>query len=647
MQLSPDGTLVGYFSDRNDAAELFVAPITSPDRTIRIAPAIPGDGTGLSVWYWAYDDRHILAEQPVGEYRHVFAYDRTRAIWRDLTPTATSARVVHRSPRYPNDVAIALAEGDSTRLVRVDIRTGEVRDIARETGFEQLYLDHEFRVRVARKRTREGVSVYRRTDDGWVPIVTYRWLERYSGVVSLTADGDTLYLVDNLDRDKAALKSVDLATGVVSVIARDTLADLLPFGPTVHPRTGEVQAVVSYFVRMRRQVLDPDTAIDFAMLNAAHPGDVSFVGQSLDDSVWLVRYMSGGPLVYAVYDRATRQVYRLFSDLSALDDETLASRHRVIVPARDGLPLPCDLYLPPGADSDGDGRPDRPLPTVLYVHGGPWIGFGWNSWFTNRSFQLLANRGYAVIRADFRGSMGYGRVYMDAGDREFAGKMHTDLVDIAGWAVDADVSPRDGIAIWGWSYGGYSTLAALAFAPDVFAAGISMYGLSDLEAFQKRLHEAGAGEVWNRRVGDWNTTEGRALLRAHSPVHAADRIDKPLLITHGAKDTVAPREQSDVMVEALRSYDKPVTYLVYPDEPHDYRTADSWISFWAVAERFLHAHLGGRFEPYGDDVNRGVMTVVHGASFIDGLRDAIDAPDGTGVRSARAELARTSATRPQ
>jgi dipeptidyl aminopeptidase/acylaminoacyl peptidase len=332
--------------------------------------------------------------------------------------------------------------------------------------------------------------------------------------------------------------------------------------------------------------------------------------------------MNGGPLCYFAWERATRSARYLGTDVGALEGVELAPRHAAFVPARDGLVLPCDVYLPKGVDADRDGRPDRPLPTVLYVHGGPWVGFEWNSWFTNRSLQLLADRGYAVIRTDFRGAAGYGRAFLDAGDQEWGGAMQTDLLDVRAWALEHGIAAAGRVAIWGWSYGGYATLEALTRTPDAFACGIAMYGLSDLERFVGGLTGANGAATWYRRVGDVRTEEGRALLRAASPLTKVEALARPLLVTHGARDTRAPREQSDLFVAACAELEKPVTYVVYPEEPHDYRAAESWISFWAIAEAFLAEHLGGRSEPMGADLAGASLEVVAGAELIPGLTEA-------------------------
>jgi dipeptidyl aminopeptidase/acylaminoacyl peptidase len=281
--------------------------------------------------------------------------------------------------------------------------------------------------------------------------------------------------------------------------------------------------------------------------------------------------------------------------------------------------------LPPDSDRDGDQRPDAPLPTLLYVHGGPHIANPWESWFTNRNLQLLADRGYAVLNVDYRGAEGYGKEFVRKGWLEWGGEIQKDFLDVADWVVANRIAEPGKVGIWGWSFGGLSTNAALAFAPEKFACGISMYGLSDMEAFVRYVSLGRAREGVKQRIGDVTTDEGLARLQAQSPLRFAERVVRPLLITHGAKDLVAPKGHSDRFVAALREHGKNVTYLVYPDEPHDYRTPEAWISFWAVAERFLHEHLGGRYEPYGDDLPFDKQEVVEGRDLVPGLAEQLKA----------------------
>jgi dipeptidyl aminopeptidase/acylaminoacyl peptidase len=622
--LSPDGQRIGYVQNESGSRILYIADVAAPDRPQQVGP----DTIGILVnWTWAYDNQHIWVIHRMESGDRLGTIHVLSGVYQDRTPIeGGSLQIIKSTSLLPNEIAVTVRMGDDDRdgLYRIHMTEDPVF-LRLFEEFSQFYLDNRLLVRAARKPQGDGNGLYRLSATGdWVNIAEYDWeASLVTGVVSVRADGKELYITDNTDLDRSVLKAVDLQTGHQTILMEDPLTDLLWAGATIHPEDGTVQAVVGYFNRMHRHVLDPDLVIDFEVLGSVQRGDLSFADQSLDGQTWLVRYMDGGPLDYYLYDRRTKKTHFLFSDISVLDPYTLAQRHGVTIPARDGLALPADLYLPPGTDLDGNGRPDRPLPTILYVHGGPWVGFLWNNWFANRSLQLLANRGYAVLRTEFRGAGGYGKAFMDAGNFEFGGKMHTDLVDVADWAVSQGIADADKVGIWGWSYGGYATFGALAFSPDVFACGVSMYGLSDLEDFVQELLDNGSGQVWTSRVGDVRTPEGRDLLRRHSPLNYVDRVIKPILVSHGGQDQRAPQSHSDRFVEALENLGRSVTYLVYPDEPHDYRRSESWQSFWAVTERFLHEHLGGRYEPYGAEIAQAYFNVVAGADHIAGLPEVL------------------------
>ncbi len=639
MQISPDGSRVGWIDPAE--ARLWIRALDEPaaDRAL--------DAAGVRAFTFAPDGRNVLLELESEHGTRVALAALDGGEPRALLPDARDARVVAVSPLRPDAAAIA-SDG---ALWRVALTDGAAEELARDPRITRWLVDAQLVPRAGRSAHGDGYTVYvparpaphvpsppapdvpsspardvaaSDAAAAWTALHALDWEQsRVSELLSVSADGRELYAVDARGRDKSALKAYDLESGAERVLLADPFADVVPGGATIDPRTGAVQAVVAYFPRMRRGFADAEVELDFRLLESVHPGDVSFAGQSDGGRRWLVRFMDGGPLDHYVWDRDAKRATPLFGDVSALEGVALAPRRPLLVPASDGLALPCDLYLPVGSDADGDGVPDRPLPTVYYVHGGPWVGFEWNNWFTNRSFQLLANRGYAVVRTEFRSAVGYGRRFMDAGDLEWGERILRDVLDVADWTVERGIADRERRAIWGWSFGGYQTHAALAFESDAFACGLSMYGLSDLVRFTDGLIAAGAGRLWVQRVGDPRTPEGRALLERHSPLFAAERVTRPLLVTHGALDARVPQEQSDLFVAALAERDHPVTYVVYPNEPHDYRSAASWIAYWAIAERFLHEHLGGRYEPYGDDVRDADLVVAHGAAHVPGLGEAL------------------------
>ena len=620
VSISPDGKTISYRAPLNGVMNIWTGPVREPSKA---EPLTREAEAPILNYQWAYTGRHIIYLKPADKGVHLFALDLEQGKSRDLTPLGeVSVRIERLSADLPEEALISLNNRDPQKrdLHRINLLTGDMKLVLKNEEYQSFMCDDQFRPRVARRATLDGgYELFRLNGKSeWETFIKINQDDsRPSQPVSLDKSGRILYMTDSSDHDTAVLKAIDIQTGRASVLIEDRLADLVPT-LMIHPKTSRVQSATAYFGRMRRHYIDKTIASDFTYLNTLRKGDVGVAGRSLDDNMWLVVYLDGGPLHYYAYDRRAKRAWSLFTDNAALSDYRLAVRREVVVTARDGLKFPGDLYLP----VTEDGKTAKgPLPMLIYVHGGPSVAYPWNSWYTNRIIQLLANRGYAVLRAEFRGTGGLGKKIMYAGDLEWGRKMHLDLLDAADWAVKEGIADPKRIAIYGWSYGGYATLAALAFTPDRFACGMSLYPVSDLELLINGSDPLSA-RVWRRRLGDNTDEKGLALVKGSSPVHSVKHITKPLLITHGAKDRIAVREHSDRFVEEMRKHHKPVTYLLYPDEGHDYVRNENWISFFAVAERFLHEHLGGRFEPVGEDLASANFEILEGARLIPGLIEA-------------------------
>jgi dipeptidyl aminopeptidase/acylaminoacyl peptidase len=331
-----------------------------------------------------------------------------------------------------------------------------------------------------------------------------------------------------------------------------------------------------------------------------------------------------GPVRFYLYDRQHRTARFLFTNRQALVDQPLAKMHSVVVKSRDGLDLVSYYTLPLGSDSDGAGIPDEPLPMVLIPHGGPW---GRDFWGYSPWHQWLANRGYAALCVNFRSSTGFGKAFVNAGDREWGGAIHEDQIDAVQWAVQAGIADPKRVAVMGGSFGGYSTLAGLTFSPEVFACGVDLVGPSNLITLLESMppYWKPMLELFTTRVGDHRTEEGRALLKKHSPLTVVDRIRSPLLIGQGANDPRVKQAESDQIVEAMQAKDIPVTYVLYPDEGHGFVRPENNLSFNAIAEAFLARCLGGHYEPIGDDFEGSSLQVLAGAKDVPGLEEALAA----------------------
>jgi dipeptidyl aminopeptidase/acylaminoacyl peptidase len=436
-----------------------------------------------------------------------------------------------------------------------------------------------------------------------------------------TADGKTLYWLDSRGRDTSALIAQNVATGTKTVIAQDARADI--GGAMASPKTGRVEAYAVNYLRNEWVPVGPDVKGDLDFLKSKLKGQVNVTSRTDADDKWIVAVDPvTAPSAAYLYDRKAKSLTRLYVSRPELEGATLAAMHPVEIKTRDGLTMVSYLTLPPGTDPDGDGRPNKAVPMVLMVHGGPW---GRDSYGYDGYAQWLANRGYAVLSPNFRASSGFGKKFTSAGDMEWGRKMQDDLNDAVDWAVGRGVTTSDKVAIMGGSYGGYAVLAGLAFTPEKFACGVDIVGPSNLATLLGTIPpywEALKAQFY-KRMGDPTTPEGQAHHRERSPLYKADQIRRPLLIGQGANDPRVNVAESQQIVDALKAKNIPVTYVLFPDEGHGFARPQNNIAFNAVAENFLAKCLGGRAEPIGDALKPSTAQVPHGAEYAPGLAEAL------------------------
>jgi len=528
------------------------------------------------------------------------------------------------SPRFPNKIVVNVVAKDSLKhgMYFLDLLSGNMRRLGIMGDLTQIFFDENFGMVAGLQPSHTGGNVLlRRVQGHWKEVFRYpfapeMFIGGLSKIISVSNDGKTIYATDNYKKDKTTLVAIDAGTGEVTELASDPDADVLPYAASVDPQ-GKPSSVVALWGDVKRHIIDPAVREDFDFLNKELEGDVSYAAASLDDRQWLVRTLNGGPINYYHYDRNNQKLTYLFNDYSYLDGYDLATRKTYTVTTRDSLKLPVQVYVPPGM-ARADGMPKVPLPTIIYVHGGPWAGVThWNSWFHTRNFELLANRGYVVINMEFRGTTGLGKMVCDAGDLQWGDAMHNDIEDVTEWAIESGISHPRRIGMWGWSYGGYATNYALGKSPGLFACGVSMYGITDLAAFSKLPFAS--NNLWRSRVGDPDTNEGAALLKKYSPSTYVKDVKAPLLLTTGTLDNRVPQEQIDTFAKALHDAKKDVVYFFYPEEGHDFSSPESWISFWAIAEDFLHKNLAGKKQPQQGDIEKGNLKVMFGEEYVEGI----------------------------
>jgi dipeptidyl aminopeptidase/acylaminoacyl peptidase len=616
-RISPDGTRLAFLAPLDGVLNLWVGPIDDIE-TARAFTRVTD--RNLGPWLsWLPNNRHVLffRDQGGDENWQTFRVDLEDGSILPLSPSPGVKSYVHEiSHRFPDEVLIAHNQRDKRyhEIFRVDVKTGESTLLQGNDRFGGFFTDSHFRVRFAVRMTDEGGQEYLKptAERGWEAFARIALDDAMNTrPLDFSDDGKELYWLDARGRDKAVLAVQDLTTGAMRVLAEDPSADVEEV--TLEPRTARAIAASSVFTRRRWQTIDPAYAADYDYLTKDSPGDLTVLGLSDDRQNWLVSYeQDAASRRYLHYDRAKQQSRFLFSSRAELETFPLAAMEPVTVRTRDGLQMVCYLSRPRAAEQG------KPGPMVLFVHGGPW---GRDHWGLNPTHQWFADRGYAVLSVNFRGSTGFGKAFVNAANREWGGKMHDDLIDAVDWAIAQNIADPKRVAIYGGSYGGYSALAGVTFTPEKFACSVNLVGVSNLMTLMNTIPEYWKPwqALWKARMGDYTTEEGRKFLHERSPLTYVQRIVRPLLIGHGANDPRVKVAESEQIVAAMQQRNIPVTYVYYPDEGHGFRRPENRRSFNAVMEAFLGKHLGGRIEPVGDDFKRSSIEFRAGRDLIPGL----------------------------
>lgn len=639
VQLSPDGSKISYLAPANGVLNVWVGPA---DNTEAAMPITNDTERGIRFYGWAYTNDHIIYLQDQGgdEQWQVYSVNLSSGETRNLTPfEGISAGIGTLSHKYPDEIVVAINNRNASfhDIYRVNIKTGNMTLIQENNEFLGSYVDNDYNVRFAVKMTPDGgKEIFEPAGNGsWTPIMKIGMEdERTTNILGFDRTGEVMYMADSRDRDTAALYALNLKTGDKTLLAEDPKSDLNwvwtyeiigLYVPQilVHPTEKNVQAAAFNYERVHWQVIDPAIAHDLEYLEKVDDGDFHIVSRTLDDSAWIVDYtVDNGPKRYYYYDRNKGEARFLFTGFSRLDGRPLARMNPIVIKSRDGLNLVSYYTLPLNCDSNNDSIPDKPLPMVLFVHGGPWIR---DDWGYSSDHQWLANRGYAVLSVNFRGSTGFGKNFTNAGNMEWGRKMQDDLLDAVDFAVQKGIADPNRVAIMGGSYSGYAALAGMTFSPEIFVCGIDICGISNLTDWMESFppYWGSVIDLMAIRVGDVRTEEGRKLLAERSPINYVDLIQRPLLIAQGVNDPRARQNESDKIVQAMQTKNLKVTYVLYPDEGHGFARSENRLSFYAVAEAFLSQHLGGRFEIVGDDFLGSSITIPVGEEEIPGLKEAM------------------------
>ncbi|MBC22599.1 MAG: S9 family peptidase [Phycisphaerae bacterium] len=604
VTISPDGSMLAFRAPVDGVMNAWVQPIGGEARSLTKFTDRP-----IGSLSWAWNGEQLLFSKDRGgdENFHVYSVDIDGGEIRDLTPVdGARAGISGVQKERPDEILVSMNDANPQymNMYIVNTRTGERTLLMENTGYQGFLIDHDWTVRGRVAMTDDGGARYELRDsaDGpWYEFLTIPYEDSMTTAISgFNKSGTRLYGSSSIGRDKGALVYWDPKQGggdAPTVVFESDKADVS--GGLINPDTFEPEAVGVNYLRQEWNVLDDAVAGDIEALKSLDQGDFNILDRTSDDRTWVVAYSrDDGPPRYWLWNRDTQQGTFLFTTWPALDDTTLAKMKGVRITARDGLVMPSYLTIPAGSNG-------RNLPLVLLVHGGPWARDGWGY---NPYHQWLSNRGYAVLSVNFRGSTGFGKSHVNAGNREWYGRMQDDLNDAVAWAVDQGIADPKRVAIMGGSYGGYATLAGLTRDPELFACGVDIVGPSHVRTLLESIPP-----YWKPMMAMLETRVGSmgepAYLDAISPLTHVQYINRPLLIGQGANDPRVKVAESDQIVAAMNDRALPVTYVVFPDEGHGFRNPTNNMAFNAIVEAFLAKHLGGRAEPIGSDVAESTAQV--------------------------------------
>ena len=587
--ISPDGTRLGFVAPVDEVLNVWVAPIDDLDAA---RPVTHDRGHGVQVYRFAHDDRTLLylRDTEGDENWRLYTLDLETGESTLRTPAeGVTAALMGHNRWNPTTVLVGL-NADNPQLHDVyslDLPTGELTKVEDNPGFAGWLVDSDLQVRGGAAMTPDGGAVIalREPDGSYAP-----WRQigpqdvATTSVLGYTRDGSAMLLISSLDVNAGRLVRLDLATGEETVLAEDPVYDV--GGIVTDPETLEPLSVVFSKDRDEWVHLDPVFGAEVDELRGRLRGDIG-IGRDRANRTWLVtETLSDGPVRYHRYDRDTRDLRLLFVHKPALEDYRLAPMEPFAFTSRDGLTIHGYLTYPVGVDR-------RDLPAVLDVHGGPWAR---DEWGYNAEAQWLANRGYVCVQVNYRGSTGYGKEFLNAGDRQWGAAMHDDLLDAVAYLADSGGVDPDRVGIYGGSYGGYAALLGAAFTPDVFRCAVDLVGPSNLITLISSVPE-----YWKPQIALFHTKVGNPeteadFLWSRSPLSRVDDIRIPVLVAQGKNDPRVKEAEAQQIVDALQAKGLPYEYLLFPDEGHGLVRPENRERFYAAAERFLATHLGGRSE---------------------------------------------------
>jgi len=589
FQISPDGKYYSYRAPWQNRMNIFVKEVGSDEAT-RVTEQTDRDIQG---YFWANENRIVYLKDDNGDENfYLVAVDPDGS---ELTPLTkiegVRTQVIDDLEEDKDHMIIGLNQRNPQVFdpYRLNINTGDMEMIMENPGNITSWMtDHDGKLRVA--STSDGVNtslLYRESEDApFETVLTTNFKETLSPTF-FTFDNEKLYAVSNLNRDKAAIVVFDPKTGKeTEVLFEDDEFDVDGLS---YSRKDKKLTVASYTgIKQELHFFDEEYEKIYEKLQAEFPGMEIYLTSTTDEEdKFIVRTYGDKSLGdYHLYDRKSGEITYIGDPSSWINEDHMASMNPITYQSRDGLTIHGYLTLPAGYSMDDASN----LPVVVNPHGGPWAR---DTWGFNPEVQFMANRGYAVLQMNFRGSVGYGKEFWEASFREWGKKMQDDITDGVNWLVEKGIADKDRVAIYGGSYGGYATLAGMAFTPELYACGIDYVGVSNLFTFMNTIppYWEPFKQMMYEMVGDPEDEQDSLMLRSASPVFHADKIQAPLFIAQGAQDPRVNKDESDQMVAAMRERGVEVEYLVKDNEGHGFRNEENRFEFYRAMEKFLANHL--------------------------------------------------------
>ncbi|MEX2595396.1 MAG: S9 family peptidase [Salibacteraceae bacterium] len=589
-QISPDGSYYSYLAPWENRKNIFVEHIETGE-TKRVTSQKDRDIAG---YFWPNNETLVFMRDEGGDENwFLVATDVNTGEERELTKIeGVRSQIIDDLEDIPNEMIVGLNQRNPQVFdpYRLDLETGEMTLIAENPGNITGWMtDHDGKLRIA--ITTDGVNtslMHRATEkDEWQTILTTNFKETLSPNF-FTFDNKNLYATSNLGRDKEAAVIFDIEKGEeVEVLYENEHNDVNGIS---YSRKDKKLLSASYTAdKSRRHFFDEEAKKTYERIQDELSGyEIGFSSSTKDEDRYIVRTYSDRSLgAYYLYDKGTDKLEKLADVSPWIDESQMAEMKPISYQSRDGLTIHGYLTLPKGLENA------KNLPVVINVHGGPWAR---DYWGFNPEVQFLANRGYAVLQMNFRGSTTYGKKFWEASFDQWGLSMQEDVQDGAQWLIEKGIADPERLAIYGGSYGGYATLQGLVKDPDFYACGVDYVGVSNLFTFMNGIPEYWKPylEMMYEMVGNPKDREDSLRMAATSPALNADKITAPLFVAQGANDPRVVKSESDQMVEAMRARGVEVEYMVKENEGHGFRNEENKFEFYRAMEGFLKQHIGGR-----------------------------------------------------